>query len=135
VDRIVKGSWVLNGVLGTAALLLPLSATPESHIQATATDSKSSATAHVDFKIVIPRVLYLRVADADMAAGTAPDTVAVMSNSHNVALSAVRPATGARAGNVILSAAARKTIAQDVQCAAPSAAAPSNRIICTASMP
>jgi hypothetical protein len=118
---------VFNGVLGTAALLLPLSATPESHIQAPTTDSKSSATAHVDFKIIIPRVLYLQVSDAD--------TVAVMSNSHNVALTTtLRSATGAVAGNVILNSAARKTIAQDAVCAAP-AGAPANRLICTASMP
>jgi hypothetical protein len=140
VDRIVKWSWVFNGVLGTAALLLPLSATPESHILAPTANSKSNATAHVDFKIIIPRVLYLRVSDADTAAVDAPpNTVAVMSNSHNVALTAtVRSGAGSVAGNVILSAAARKTIAQDAVCAAPAAAgpaAPANRLICTASMP
>jgi hypothetical protein len=136
VDRIVNWSRVFNGVLGTAALLLPLSATPESHIQAPTTDSKSSATAHVDFKIIIPRVLYLRVSDADTAAAVAaPNTVAVMSNSHNVALTTTaRSATGSVAGNVILNSAARKTIAQDAVCAAP-AGAPANRLICTASMP
>lgn len=138
MDRIVKWSWVFNGVLGTAALLLPLSATPESHIQAPTTNSKSGATARVDFKIIIPRVLYLHVSDT-AAVDTPPNTVAVMSNSHNVALTAtVRSGTGSVAGSLILSAAARKTIAQDAVCAAPAAAglaAPANRVICTASMP
>jgi hypothetical protein len=131
VDRIVKWSWLWNGVLGSAALLLPLSAAPESHLLAPTAKDTSSAAAHVDFKIIIPRVLYLSVPDAN--------SVAVMSNSHNVALTAtVRSATGSVAGNLILSAAARKTIAQDAVCAAPAAAvrgAASNRVICTASMP
>jgi hypothetical protein len=134
---------MFSGALGAAALLLPLSATPESHIQAPTPNSKSSAIAHVDFKIIIPRVLYLRVSGADTAADTAavamaPNTVAVMSNSHNVALTTTRSATGAVAGNVILNAAARKTIAQDAVCAAPAGPgldAAANRVFCTASMP
>jgi hypothetical protein len=123
-------------VVGTAALLLPLSATPESHIQAQTANSTSSAAAHVNFKIIIPRVLYLHVSDADTAAVAAANvnTVAGMSNSHNVALTATgRSAAGSVAGNVILSAAARKTIAQDAVCAPRTGAA--SRIICTASMP
>jgi hypothetical protein len=151
VGRILKWSRAFNGVVGTAALLLPLSAAPESHIQAqttkTATDTASSAAAHVDFKIIIPRVLSLSVADVDTtAATTGPvatvrfNTVAVASNSHNVALTAtVRSPAESVPGNVILSAAARKTIAQNAVCAAPGYAGgtsvPAGRIICTASMP
>jgi hypothetical protein len=117
VDKLPKWSWAFNGVLGTAALLLPLSAVPESHIQAQTTNAASGAAAHVNFKIIIPRVLYLHVSDAD--------TVAVISNSHNVALTAtVRSTTG--------SVAARKTIVQDAVCAAPAGA---SRVICTVSMP
>jgi hypothetical protein len=116
VDRLLKWSWAFNGVLGTAALMLPLSAAPESHIQAQTTNAAAGATAHVNFKIIIPRVLYLHVSDAD--------TVAVMSNSHNVALTATVPSTAG-------SGAARKTIAQDAVCEAPAA----SRVICTLSMP
>jgi hypothetical protein len=135
VDRIVKWSWALNGVVGAAALLLPLPAAPESHIQAPTTSSTSSAAAHVNFKIIIPSVLYLQVSDSAAVA-----TVAVMSNSRNLALTTtVRSPAGSAAGNVILSAAARKTIAQDGVCPSPAGAAgkgaASSRVICTASMP
>jgi hypothetical protein len=147
VGRILKWSSAFNGVVGTAALLLPLSAAPESHIQAqttnAATGTASSAPAHVNFKIIIPRVLSLRVADAETAAvdTAAVNMVAVMSNNHNVALTATttRSPAGSVAGNVILSAAARKTIAQDAACTGPTGAGgmavPTGRIICTASMP
>jgi hypothetical protein len=106
VGRLLKWSWAFNGVLGTAALLLPLSAAPESHIQAqttkAATDTASSAAAHVDFKIIIPRVLSLHVPDADTAAvataaaaTAALNRVSVTSNGHHVALtSTVRSAAG-----------------------------------------
>jgi hypothetical protein len=136
VDRIAKWPWVWNGVLGSAVLLLPLSATPESHVQAPTASSTTSAIAHVDFKIIIPKVLYLGVPDTDAPGARVSNTVAVMSNSHNVALTAtVRSATGTVAGNVILSAAARKTVAQDAVCAAAGFAASANRVICTVSMP
>jgi hypothetical protein len=156
VGRFLKWSWAFNGVVGTAALFLPLSAAPESHTQAqttkTATDTASSAApstaaAHVDFKIIVPRVLSLSVADVDTAAAaTGPvatvrfNTVAVASNSRNVAITAtVGSPSVSVAGNVILSAAAGKTIAQNAVCAAPGYAGgisgPADRIICTASMP
>jgi hypothetical protein len=152
VSRILKWSSAFNGMVGAAALLLPLSAAPESHIQAQtpkdAIDTASSAAAHVNFKIIIPRVLSLRVPDADTVAVTtatvytaAVATVAVTSNSHNVTLTATgRSPAEQVAGNIILSAAARKTIAQDAVCAGPARAAggisiPAGRIVCTASMP
>lgn len=150
MGRILKWSSAFNGVLGTAALLLPLSAAPESHIQAQAANAAAgtvSSSAHVDFKIIIPRVLSLSVADVDTTAVTSGpvatvrfNTVAVASNSHNVALtSTVRSAAESVAGNVILSAAARKTIAQDAVCAGRTGAGgtpfPAGWIICTASMP
>jgi hypothetical protein len=45
--------------LGVAALL-PLMAAADSRLQSTAPGAAASATAHVDFKIVIPEVLFLR---------------------------------------------------------------------------
>ena len=74
-------------------------------------------------------------------------TVAVMSNSHNVTLNATtRDSNDPARGNVILSAAARKGIAQDAQCtlglvrAAPAMPrgagnVASQAMICTVSMP
>ena len=144
VGKIVKWSWAFNCVVGTAALLLPPAAAPDSHLQTQAGSSAASAAAHVNFKIIIPPVLYLHVAGANEAAGEpgAADsrTVNVMSNNHNVALTATtRTPAGSVAGNLILSSAARKIIAQDAVCM-PSASAhrgmgQGNRVLCTASMP
>src|ERR1700682_5792076 len=66
----------------TAALLLPSTALPESRVGTGASNAALSATAHVNFKIIIPKVLYLRVGNAnDRVLGLG--NVAVMSNSHN----------------------------------------------------
>lgn len=165
------GLRTARAVLGSAALLLPLFAEPESHLQSQASGGAAiRATAHVDFKIIIPRVLYLdvggteRVAGAtgaggaDRVAGAQP--VSIMSNSHNVTLATSVRTSDDPHGNLILSAAARKIIAQDAACtlglaraAAPSAkdqarvpersgvaervsaTHSTSRILCTASMP
>ncbi len=140
--------WAVNGLIGSAALLLPWAAVPESRVETAAANAALQATAHVNFKIVIPQVLYLHVAGSDAAAG---DTVAIMSNSHNVWLTAtLRPAEvrgiGSRAsavanggrGNVILSSAGGRIIAQNTRCAAGDTRPPRgvvNHLICTVSMP
>jgi hypothetical protein len=139
VGKIVKWSWAFNCVVGAAAVLLPPTAAPDSHLQTQAGSSAASATAHVNFKIIIPPVLYLHVAGANEGAADSR-TVDVMSNNHNVTLTATtRTPAGSVAGNVILSATARKIIAQDAVCM-PSASAhrgmgQGNRVICTASIP
>jgi hypothetical protein len=74
--KIVKGSWAFNGVASTAALLLPLMAVAESHLQS-GTGAAFVATAHVNFKIVIPKVLSLQVGDSG--------PLAIMSNGRTVA--------------------------------------------------
>ena len=71
-------------------------------------------------------------------------TVAIYTNSHNATLAASLPVSDQARGNIILSSAARKVIAQNVYCA-PGAAAyarvptksPSTHepVVCTASMP
>ena len=48
-------------VLGAGALALPLLGSAESNVQTGAATSSPGATAHVDFSIVIPKILYLRV--------------------------------------------------------------------------
>ena len=138
--------WAFNGLIGSAALLLPWAAVPESRVETAAANAALQATAHVNFKIVIPQVLYLHVG-ADAAAA---DTVAIMSNSRNVWLTAtVRPsddrmvarasaAANAGRGNVILSAAGGKVIAQNTLCTAGEthpARGGVNHVICTVSMP
>jgi len=145
----VKWSKGFNGSMGTAALLLPLMVAGESHIQTEAVGAATAATAHVNFKIVIPKVLYLRVADGnDPIAGA--ETVAIMSNSRNVTLNATvrtRNSDVHARGDVVLSASARKTIAQDALCRVSDAHArvapvvagrakvDDRQVICTVSMP
>ncbi len=131
----------------TPTLLPPTKAEAESRIQTGAANATLNATAHVNFKIVIPKVLYLHVDGGTAGA----QTVAVMSNGRNVSVNATirTPDSNVPArGNLILSAAARKIIAQDARCmplSAPGAAPPAGiqspgsigtrQVICTVSMP
>jgi hypothetical protein len=140
---------LLVGAGAAAAWLLPSMAVPESRVASGAPGAALSATARVTFKIIIPKVLYVRVGNASENA-LDPGNVAVISNSHNATLNAAlrTPDSNAPArGNLILNSAARKGIAQNAQCsladrAAPTAAASSGdansaapQVVCTVSMP
>jgi hypothetical protein len=57
----MKTSIALKSLLGAATLTLPLMAFAESNVQTGAATNAPGATAHVDFSIVIPKILYLRV--------------------------------------------------------------------------
>ena len=57
----MKPSVALKTLAGVAALALPLMASAESNVQTGAATAAPGATAHVDFQIVIPKILYLRV--------------------------------------------------------------------------
>jgi len=57
----MKPSVALKTLAGVAALALPLLASAESNVQTGAATAAPGATAHVDFTIVIPKILYLRV--------------------------------------------------------------------------
>ncbi|HEX4151206.1 MAG TPA: hypothetical protein VHY75_03260 [Steroidobacteraceae bacterium] len=57
----MKTSFALKALLGSAALALPLVAFCESNVQTGAATASPGATAHVDFSIIIPKILYLRV--------------------------------------------------------------------------
>jgi hypothetical protein len=119
----VKLHTAFNGLLGIAALLPSLVAA-DSQIQTAASGKAVHATAHVDFKIVIPQVLFLHADDAR--------NVSIMGNSRTVTLSATTPDSSSRvAGSVVLRSVAGKVISQDAQCAA----AGTQPVICTASMP
>jgi len=135
--------------MSTAALLLPLMVAAESHIQTQTAGTAPAATAHVNFKITIPKVLYLRVGSGSDRTADA-ETVAIMSNSRNVTLNATvrTPEPGTRArGSVVLGASARKVIAQDALCTAGDAHATpepaeagrvkvdDRQVVCTVSMP
>jgi hypothetical protein len=57
----MKTSIALKSLLGVAALTLPLMAFAESNVQTGAATNSPGATAHLDFSVVIPKILYLRV--------------------------------------------------------------------------
>ncbi len=57
----MKISMALKGLLGLAACALPLATFAESNVQTGAATLTPGATAHVDFQITIPKILYLRV--------------------------------------------------------------------------
>jgi hypothetical protein len=148
----MKWSWAFNGPLALTALLLPMTAVPESHIQAAAVNDAVRASAHVDFKIIIPRTLSLDVG-IESHRGQGARMVAITSNNRTVTLGVTVhtsdvDASGTQARrNVILSAAARKIIAQDAACtsgdahAAAAAKTPrsvtvnTGRVVCTVSTP
>ncbi len=143
----MKWSKGLTGSMSMAALLLPLMVAADSHIQTKAASAALAATSHVDFKIVIPTVLYMHVESANDRTTRGAETVAIMSNSRNATLNATvrTPESEVHARGAILSASARKIIAQDALCTVGDAAAPvvargrakaeDRRMVCTVSMP
>ena len=74
----MKTSIALKTLLGAAALTLPLMAFAESNVQTGAATAAPGATAHVDFSIVIPKILYLRV-----GTGSTYTTGALTSDRHH----------------------------------------------------
>jgi hypothetical protein len=126
-------------LITATSLLLPLWAAAESHLQAAPQSGKVSATAHVDFRIVIPKVLSVGLAAGDSQSPGA-QRVAIFSNSRNVTLAASGSSTPAASNNVILRAAAGKVIAREAACRLPADASrgvfpKTNGMICTVSMP
>jgi hypothetical protein len=127
------------------SLLLPLWATAESQLQAAPKSRKVSAAAHVDFRIVIPKVLSVGLAGdthgpGAQSQGPGAQRVTIFSNSRNVTLAASSGSTPAARNNVILRAAAGKVIAREAACQLPAdasrgAASKTNGMICTVSMP
>jgi hypothetical protein len=57
----MKTAIAIRSLLGAASLTLPLIAFSESNVQSGAATLSPGATAHVDFSIVIPKILFLRV--------------------------------------------------------------------------
>ena len=121
------------------SLLLPLWAAAESQLEGGGSNAKVSARAHVDFRIVIPKVLSLGLAGSDTE-GRGAQRVSIFSNGRNVTLAASTGSTRAARNNVILRAAAGKVIAREAACQLPTDASSAilpkpNGMICTVSMP
>ena len=57
----MRTSFVIKGVLAAAAAAAHLLCQAESNVQTGAATAAPGATAHVDFQITIPKILYLRV--------------------------------------------------------------------------
>ena len=126
-----------------AALLLPFLAAADSQVEGSSARPALEATAHLDFKIIIPRVLSMDMADS-LEDVRGAQTVAIYTNSHNATLAATLAVSDQARGNIILSSAARKVIAQNVYCAPGTAAYARGAagspptletVVCTASMP
>jgi hypothetical protein len=84
---ITKWSSAFLCLMSTAALLVPFMAAADSHLQTKATDAKFISTAQVDFKIVIPTVIYLQLGNgSDRDGGPVP--LRIMSNSRAMTLKA-----------------------------------------------
>jgi hypothetical protein len=84
----MKTSIALKGLLGVGALTLPLMAFAESNVQTGAATASPGATAHVDFSIVIPKILYLRVGTGSAyASGT-------LTSANTIDLITFSPAAG-----------------------------------------
>ena len=88
----MKSSSGLNKLLGVAALTLPMLTFAESNVQTGAATAAPGATAHVDFSIVIPKILYLRVGNGSSY------TTGVLSSNPAVDLITFSP-TAAQLGN------------------------------------
>ena len=106
--RMKRGVWIV-------ILLLPALASAESLLAPVPRNAASHATAHVDFKIVIPSVLYLQVGD----------TATVATNSRSVTFSS-------DFGNRIVAAARRHLIVEHTQCSYPATGAAAT---CTVAAP
>ena len=140
----MRSYCALGGLMSFGALLLPFVAFADSQL-ANGAHGPLTATAHLRFRIIIPTVLSLDVADSTRTAGA--QTVTVTSNSRNVALGATLGNSAEVTGRVVLSAAARRGIAQEASCAAQGTdtaagstaaradSAPVERMVCTVSMP
>ncbi|MEP6886570.1 MAG: hypothetical protein ABJC66_17615 [Gammaproteobacteria bacterium] len=85
----MKISIALKSLLGAGALTLPLLAFAESNVQTGAATATPGATAHLDFSIVIPKILYLRV-----GSGSGYTTGSTMSSVNTIDLITFSPATG-----------------------------------------
>ena len=128
----MKWSRSLGWLMICTGLMAPPLASGGSQVRSAAAGGMSVA-AHLDFRVIIPRVLSL-----DTRAG-ALQTVSIFSNSRNVTLAATLRHADGDGVNVILSAAAGKEISQDAACSRSDSrrlpAGGAARLVCTAAIP
>jgi hypothetical protein len=115
----------LKSLMGAGALMLPLMTFAESNVQTGAATAAPGATAHVDFTIVIPKILYLRVGNGSSyttgaltsvntidlitfspAAGTVGNGIAVAGTGGDLTGGAETAAIVSNSGSVTLNATA-----------------------------
>lgn len=77
----MKTSMALRTLLGAASMALPLMALAESNVQTGAATAAPGATAHVDFSIVIPKILFLRVGTGSTYPGSLTGTAPALSSN------------------------------------------------------
>jgi len=65
-------SMFVKGILTAAVAAMPLLCAAESNVQTGAATASPGATAHVDFQVVIPKFLYLRVGTGSVYTGATP---------------------------------------------------------------
>jgi hypothetical protein len=121
----MKTSIALKSLVGAGALMLPLMTFAESNVQTGAATAAPGATAHVDFTIVIPKILYLRVGNGSSyttgaltsvntidlitfspAAGTVGNGIAVAGTGGDLTGGAETAAIVSNSGSVTLNATA-----------------------------
>src|SRR2546429_9318450 len=90
----MRNSIILKGLVAAAAAVVPLLCHAESNVQTGANTAAPGATAHVDFQITIPKILYLRVGTGS------PYTTGGLSSVGPVDLISFAP-TAAQVGNAI----------------------------------
>jgi hypothetical protein len=115
-----------------AGALMPMAAPGESHVQSGV--ASLSASAHLDFRIIIPEVLYLNTGAADGIAVP----IAVFSNGRSVALATTVHGADSVTAHLILNGAGRRGVSRSSACGSavkPAGAAGSYRLVCTASAP
>jgi len=119
-------------LVGAALCAMPRFAAPDSHLVTGPRDQALRASAHLDFKIIIPSVLGLDLEPGRARAGALG--VALFGNTRGLTLgSSIEGAPTPRHG-LILTAVARGVISEHAFCALDAPLGP-RRVLCTAAMP
>ncbi len=146
---------LLAGIVAATALLVPWPLSAESSLQTGARTASVGASAHLDFRIIIPPVLALSVEPSGALPGAAP-RVSILSNTRHVLLTASAPESagerpeslprargtmflGARRGSVIAAeSACRRDAPRVIARGASHSGAPIvdlQAVVCTVAMP
>lgn len=102
-------------VAALVALLATGGAVAESSLQSGVRTKSTGASAHLDFRIVIPPVLALRLEPDAIAAGDAP-RVSIESNTRHALLTASSPTGAALAGTLLVRAGRGVVLHEEAGC-------------------